>query len=67
MSEQELLRVCELVKGGGQLFIGADPMGRRKIKVVRGPFGIKTERFSCSERDVQRLRALLFKKPDKAA
>jgi hypothetical protein len=59
MSEQELLRIRDWVQHGAQLFIGSDPMGRRKIKVVRGPFGVMTKRFSCTDSDVERLRQML--------
>jgi hypothetical protein len=59
MSEQELLRIRDWVQHGAQLFIGSDPLGRRKIKVVRGPFGVMTKRFSCSDSDVERLRKML--------
>jgi hypothetical protein len=67
MSEQELQRICNWVVGGSQLFIGSDPFGRRKIKVVRGPFGMMTKRYSCSDSDVERLRALLAENDFKAA
>jgi hypothetical protein len=67
MSEQELSRICNWVKSGAQLFIGADPMGRRKIKIVRGPFGVMTKRFSCSEHDVELLRKMLHTNNTSAA
>jgi hypothetical protein len=59
MSEQELSRICKWVRGGAQLFIGSDPMGRRKIKIVRGPFGFLTKRYSCSDGEVEKLRGML--------
>jgi hypothetical protein len=59
MSEQELSRICALVKSGARLFIGSDPLGRRKMKIVRGPFGVLTKRIKCSDSDVERLRAML--------
>jgi hypothetical protein len=59
VSDQELLRICDWVTKGAKLYFGSDAMGRRKIKVVRGPLGVLTKRFQCSESDVVRLRKLL--------
>lgn len=56
LSSEELDRICQWVAKGGRLLIGRDHSGRRKIKIVRGPFGLLTQRFTCSEQDVESLR-----------
>jgi hypothetical protein len=59
MSEMQLAWICQLVNHGAKIYIGSDYMGNRKIKVVRGPFGLLTKRFSCNDGDVDRLRRKL--------
>jgi hypothetical protein len=59
VSELELLRISKWVKGGARLMVGSDPAGRRKIKIVRGPFGMFTRRFNCNAGDLERLQKLL--------
>jgi hypothetical protein len=52
MTEAEIDRVCSAVKRGARMLVGRDHMGRQKIKLVKGPFGLFVERFECSEVDV---------------
>ncbi len=59
MSDNEISLICLWVNRGAKLLVGSNHSGHRKIKVVRGPFGLMTKRFKCSEFDVQRLRKRL--------
>jgi hypothetical protein len=52
MSENEIDRVCLAVKRGARMLVGRDHMGRQKIKLIKGPFGLFVERFECTEADV---------------
>ena len=49
MSDPEVERICKLVNGGAKLMIGRNHQGQSKIKIIRGPFGILSERFYVSE------------------
>jgi hypothetical protein len=59
MSEIELARICHWVKKGAKLLVGSDHMGHRRIKIVRGPFGLLTKRYKCDYKDIVKLRAKL--------
>ena len=52
MTENDIDRVCLAVKRGARMLVGRDHMGRQKIKLVKGPFGLFVERFECTEADV---------------
>jgi hypothetical protein len=59
MTESEIDRVCIAVKRGARMMVGRDHMGRQKIKLIKGPFGLFVERFECSEADMATIRARL--------
>jgi hypothetical protein len=61
LSEYEVERVCTAVKGGAKLLVGRDPLGRQKIKVVKGPFGLFVERYTCDAEDLREIRTRLNK------
>lgn len=63
LSSEELDQICRWVAKGGRLLIGRDHSGHRRIKIVRGPFGLLTQRFSCSEQDVESLRRRMRSSP----
>lgn len=63
LSSEEFELICGWVAKGGKLLIGRDHSGGRKIKIVRGPFGLLTQRFSCSEQDVESLRIRMRSRP----
>jgi hypothetical protein len=52
MTEDDIDRVCLAVKRGARMLVGRDHMGRQKIKLIKGPFGLFVERFECTEADV---------------
>jgi hypothetical protein len=56
LTEQDIDAICGWVQGGAKLYIGNDPTERRKIKIVRGSFGMFIARFVCTEQDVNALR-----------
>ncbi len=59
MTEQEMVRICRLVERGAKLLIGRNPSGGRKIKLVRGPFGMMTERYELTNQELDLLRSKL--------
>lgn len=59
LTADDLDRIQAWVSKGAKLYVGSDHAGRRKVKVVRGPFGLFTERFQCTDADVERLRKML--------
>lgn len=56
MTDAEMEKVCNLIQRGGKLFVGRDHVGRQKLKIVHGPFGLLTQRFRCSIEDFEALR-----------
>jgi hypothetical protein len=38
------------------MLVGMDHLGRRKLKLVRGPFGLFVERYECNEEDLAKIR-----------
>jgi hypothetical protein len=67
VNERDIDQICHWVNKGAKLMIGADHAGRRKIKVVRGPFGLLTERYHCTEQDITLLRRKLVRVEGKSA
>ena len=55
MTENDLTKICAWVSNGAKLYIGRDHAGRSRIKIVRGPFGLLTDRFKCDDRDIVEL------------
>ncbi len=55
MTEQQINEVCLWLSQGAKVKIAQHYSGRRRVKVVHGPFGLKTVRFNCLEDDIQRL------------
>ncbi len=55
MTENDLSKICGWMTKGAKLYIGRDPAGRSKIKIVRGPLGLFTQRYHCDDRDLQEL------------
>lgn len=45
------------------MLVGMDHLGRRKLKVVRGPFGLFVKRYECNEEDLAKIRSGLAKIP----
>jgi hypothetical protein len=56
MTEAEIEKVCSLIQRGGKLYVGRDHVGRQKLKIIHGPFGLLTQRFRCSVEDFEALR-----------
>jgi hypothetical protein len=67
LSEAEIKRICKSVKRGAKLLVGSDHTGRKKIKLVKGPFGLFVERLECSDKDLEFIRKILQKKDQLAA
>ncbi len=65
MTEADIDRVCLAVKRGARMMVGRDHMGRQKIKLIKGPFGLFVERFECDEAEIDIIRARLSRKPQK--
>jgi hypothetical protein len=59
MTDDDLNRVCLAVKRGARMLVGRDHMGRQKIKLIKGPFGLFVERFECTDQDLATIRARL--------
>jgi hypothetical protein len=59
MTNTEIEQICDWVQKGAKLSIGKNPNGARKIKVVRGPFGLIVERFAAEEADIEMLKQRL--------
>ena len=59
MDDKDISQICEWVNKGAKLFIGRDPFGRSKVKIVRGPLGLLTHRFQCEDSEVTQLRKRL--------
>ena len=59
MTDSDIDHVCLAVKRGARMMVGRDHMGRQKIKLVKGPFGLFVERFECSDADMAVIRARL--------
>jgi hypothetical protein len=57
MNESEILHVCESVKRGAQMLVGRNHLGMRKIKLVKGPFGLFVERYECTDEDLATIRS----------
>jgi hypothetical protein len=62
MSEADIDRVCLAVKRGARMMVGRDHMGRQKIKLIKGPFGLFVERFECDDAEMAIIRARLSPK-----
>ncbi len=56
MTEEQIQHICKLVHNGGKLYVGREASGRQKLKIVRGPFGLLTERFHCTPEDLKSVR-----------
>jgi hypothetical protein len=65
LSQREISRVCRLVNRGSKLLVKRDSAGRQKLKIPRGPFGVFTERYECSDEDLQIIRQKLSIKTKK--
>jgi hypothetical protein len=65
--EKDLIRICNSVKRGAKLMVGSDHAGRKKIKLVKGPFGLFVERLECTEKDLEFIRKTLQQKNRLAA
>jgi hypothetical protein len=63
MTEQEMSRICRLVQKGAKLLVGRTPSGMRKIKLVRGPFGMMTERYELTNQELDTLMQRLQHQP----
>ena len=59
MDDKDINQICDWVNKGAKLFIGRDPSGRSKVKIVRGPLGLFTRRFQCEDSQVSALRKKL--------
>ena len=59
MTDAEMQLVQKWISNGGELLVGSNHSGDRKIKVRHGPFHIFTSRFSASEPELQALKDLL--------
>jgi hypothetical protein len=59
LTDSELNKICTWTANGAKLYIGRDYAGRSKIKIVRGPLGIFTQRFPCEDQDVRELNRRL--------
>jgi hypothetical protein len=59
LSQVELDRLSTALKRGAKMLIGTDHVGRRKLKLKKGPFGLFTERISCTEEDLEKLKKLV--------
>jgi hypothetical protein len=57
MTDQQIENVCAWLSQGAKVYVAQHYSGRRRIKIMRGPFGLKTERFHCREEDLMRLNA----------
>jgi hypothetical protein len=57
MTESEITRVCDSVRRGAQMLVGRNHMGLRKIKLVRGPFGLFVERYECTDEELSKIKA----------
>jgi hypothetical protein len=62
MTEADIDHVCLAVKRGARMMVGRDHMGRQKIKLVKGPFGLFVERFECDEAQMAIIRTRLSPK-----
>lgn len=58
---QELIvdRICSKVSRGAKLFATSEFHGKRHVKLVRGPFGLLTEKLEISEQDWRQVKARL--------
>ncbi len=59
MTDQQMDRICRLVAAGARLMIGKTPSGQRKVKLVRGPFGMLTERYELDSQELEMLKSKL--------
>jgi hypothetical protein len=57
MTDQQINDVCAWLAKGAKVMVANHYSGRRRIKVLRGPFGLATKRFHCLEEDIQRLNS----------
>jgi hypothetical protein len=57
MTDQQINDVCAWLSQGAKVMIGRHYTGRCRVKVLRGPFGMKAERYRCEASDVLRLKA----------
>ena len=59
MKTVEASDVFEMVQNGGKLYIGRNAMGRPKIKIVHGPFGLFVSRYNIDEQQCELLKSKL--------
>lgn len=52
-------RICKKVSRGAKLFATSEHHGKRRVKLVRGPFGLLTEKMEISEQDWRQVKARL--------
>jgi hypothetical protein len=59
MRDQEILDICSAVRKGAEVRIGRNHLGKTKIKLARGPFGLWVERFEANEEQAEILKQQL--------
>ena len=64
MLDCDINQICVAVNDGAKVFIGRNHLGKTKIKLSRGPFGLWVQRFEASEQQAEALKAKLgMRKP----
>ena len=59
MTESEMQQVKNWISRGGELLVGHNHLGGRKIKVRHGPFNFFTGRFDATDAEIQVLKDLI--------
>jgi hypothetical protein len=56
VQDQDINYVCSAVSKGAKVFIGRNHLGKSKIKLTRGPFGLWVQRYEASFEQAEKLK-----------
>ncbi len=59
MLDRDINQIYAAVNDGAKVYIGRNHLGKTKIKLSRGPFGIWVQRFEASEQQAEALKLKL--------
>ena len=59
LTRADLVKICRRVKEGGEVLVGQNAYGQKKIKIIHGPFGFFVTRYVLTEADMNLLKKML--------
>ncbi len=59
LQDRDINQIYAAVNDGAKVYIGRNHLGKTKIKLSRGPFGLWVQRFEANEQQTEMLKAKL--------